>query len=79
MVNLHIVDFGKPHSLYAGLISLMMRELEEAGDNIQGVLPAMMQKAGFRFVEETQQYDTIVGGLSLYKAKKQIGSKDYDE
>ena len=77
--ELHIVDFGKPRSLYAGLISLMMRRLEETGDNIQGVLPAMMQKAGFGFAEETQQYNTIVGGLSLYKAKKQIGSNEYDE
>lgn len=75
----HIVDFGKPRSLYASLISLMMRRLEEAGDNIQGVLPAMMEKAGFRCVEETQQYDTIVGGLSLYKAIKQVGSRGNDE
>lgn len=68
--ELHIADFGRPRSLYAGLISLVMRRLEEAGDNIQGLLPVMMHQAGFGIVEETRQYDTIVGGLSLYMAKK---------
>lgn len=68
--ELHIVDVGKPHSIYVGLISLVMRRLEEAADNIKGLLPAIMRNAGFQYVEETIQYTTIVGGLSLFRAKK---------
>jgi SAM-dependent methyltransferase len=68
--ELHIVDFGKPRRIYARLISLVMRRLEEAADNIQGLLPGMIRSAGFAQVEETIQYTTIVGGLSLYRAKK---------
>jgi ubiquinone/menaquinone biosynthesis C-methylase UbiE len=67
--ELHVVDFGKPRSIYSLLISLVMRRLEEAGDNIHGLLPEMMRSAGFTQVEETAQYATIVGGLSLYRAK----------
>jgi len=68
--ELHIVDFGKPHSSYVRLISLLTRRLEEADDNIKGVLPMMMITAGFTQVKETYQHKTIFGGLSLYMAKK---------
>jgi hypothetical protein len=44
--------------------------LEEADDNIKGLLPVMMRLAGYKPVEEMGQYDTIVGGLSLYQARK---------
>jgi len=67
--ELHMVDFGKPRSIYAQLISLVMGRLEEATDNIQGLLPEMIRSAGFKQVEETVQYTTIVGGLSLFRAK----------
>ena len=68
--ELHIVDFGKPRGIYAWLISQIMRKLEEAADNIQGLLPEMMRNADFTQVDETVQYTTIVGGLSLFRAKK---------
>lgn len=68
--ELHIVDFGKPRHIYAQLISLVMQRLEEAADNIQGLLPGMIQSAGFAQLEEVAQYTTIVGGLSLFSAEK---------
>jgi len=68
--ELHMVDFGKPHGIYAWLISLIMRRLEESADNIQGLLPEIMRNAGFQQVEEPAQYTTIVGGLSLFRAQK---------
>jgi len=67
--ELHIVDFGKPRNTYSRLVSLVMRRLEEANDNIQGLLPEMIQRAGFMQVEETAQHLTIVGGLSFYRAQ----------
>jgi len=68
--ELHIIDFGKPHGVYAWLISLIMRRLEEAADNIQDLLPEIIRSAGFAQVKETIQYTTIVGGLSLFRARK---------
>ncbi len=69
--ELHLLDFGRPRSLYARVISLVMRRLEETEDNIHGLLTGMMKDAGFAYVEEKQQFDTFFGGLSLYKAIKQ--------
>jgi ubiquinone/menaquinone biosynthesis C-methylase UbiE len=56
--DLHVADFGKPHNALMYLISLVFRHLEEAGDNINGLLPEMFQKAGFDRVEETDRFMT---------------------
>lgn len=68
--ELHVADFGKPHNALMYLISLVFRHLEEAGDNIRGLLPEMFQKAGFERVEETDRFMTPFGTLSLYRARK---------
>ncbi len=68
--ELHIVDYGKPHGAYARLASLLIRRLEQAGDNIQGRLPEYMRAAGFAQVTETGHFTTLLGGLSLYQAQK---------
>ena len=68
--ELHIADFGKPHNALMYLISLFARHFEETSDNIKGLLPEMFRKAGFADVEETAQYMTINGTLSLYMARK---------
>jgi len=70
--ELHVVDFGKPHNVYARLISMVMRRMEEADDNIQGLLPAIIRSAEFAQVEETGQYNTIFGRLPLFRAKKML-------
>ena len=69
--ELHVADFGKPRRFYARFIALVMGRLEEAADNIRGLLPGMIRSAGFVQVEETVQYTTIVGGISLFQAKKE--------
>lgn len=68
--ELHILDFGKPHNALARLVSLVMRRLEETGDNIKGILPEMFRQAGFIEVEERAHYMMIFGTLSLYKGRK---------
>ena len=68
--ELHIVDFGKPHQAYARLISHVMRRLEQAADNFQGLLPGMIHDAGFQKVHEPVRYATLFGDLSLYWARK---------
>ena len=66
--ELHVLDFGRPHNLYTSIVSPLIRRLEEAADNVQGLLPAMLREAGFDQVEVTQRFTTIFGSLSLYRA-----------
>lgn len=68
--ELFILDFGAPHTPGAHLISLVTRHLEEVFDNVLGLLPAMLQRAGFVHVEEINHYMTVVGTLTIYKAHK---------
>lgn len=68
--ELHILDFGVPHTVLAHLISLITRWLEEVLDNVLGLLPMMLQRAGFVQVEEIAHYMTVVGTLTIYKAHK---------
>lgn len=66
----HVVDFGKPQNVPMYLASLIVRWLEEASDNVKGLLPELFRGAGFDPVEETAQYMTPFGTLSLYRARK---------
>jgi ubiquinone/menaquinone biosynthesis C-methylase UbiE len=68
--ELHVVDFGKPHNLYTRLASIVTRRLEQAADNMHGLLLAMTIEAGFDSVEVTTHYTTLFGSLSLYRARK---------
>jgi ubiquinone/menaquinone biosynthesis C-methylase UbiE len=66
----HMVDFGPPHNLYERILAVFDRWLEEAEDNANGLLPQMIQKAGFPQVEETLHLTTIFGSLSMLRAIK---------
>lgn len=66
----HLVDFGKPRGLYGSLLSPFMKRLEEASDNISGLLPVMMRGAGFMHVEEAAYYTMIFGTLTSVRASK---------
>lgn len=66
----HIVDFGKPRGAYGILVSHIIKRMERADDNINGLLPVMMHIAGFERVEELGYFTTIFGTLSLYRGNK---------
>ena len=66
----HMVDFGPPHNFYERILVLFDRWLEEAEDNAKGLLPYMIQKAGFQHVDETFHLTTIFGALSMLRATK---------
>jgi ubiquinone/menaquinone biosynthesis C-methylase UbiE len=68
--EVHVVDFGKPHTVWARIISRIMRRFEQVGDNIKGVLPTMFRQAGLDRVAETARYATLFGTLSLYQGQK---------
>ena len=72
--GLHIADFGKPSNPLMYMVSQVVRRLEPVSDNIQGILPALIQAAGFEEVTESARCMTPFGTLSFYQAKKPSGS-----
>lgn len=68
--ELHIVDFGSPHTPLTQAMSRVTRLLEETADNLDGLLLLFLAESGFSSVAETGHLTSIVGPLSLYRAVK---------
>jgi ubiquinone/menaquinone biosynthesis C-methylase UbiE len=68
--ELHVLDFGAPHSPPTRFMTIYMRRLEETADNFDGLIPRFMTEAGFSEVQEAQHFGTIFGPLSLWRAVK---------
>jgi len=70
--ELHIMDFGPPHTPYARFFASIMLRLavEQASDNIRGRLPPMFENAGFNHIAIPTQFSTIFGTLAHYRAEK---------
>lgn len=68
--ELHVLDYGKPHSSIVKPITQVIARLEEAADNLNGALPAMLAESGFVQVEETGYILTVFGSLSFYRATR---------
>ncbi len=66
--ELHLLDFGRPYNLYTSITALLIRRLENAADNVQGLLPEMMRAAGFDQVGVHQRFTALFGPLALYRA-----------
>ena len=64
----HLLDFGKPTSLGMRLISILIARMEEAGDNIRGLLPDMLRQAGLSDIVETRHFKTLFGELIHYQS-----------
>jgi SAM-dependent methyltransferase len=73
---LHIADFGPSKNRAMRLRFLLVQLVdgfETTGDSLAGVLPRLLQEAGFQNVEEWGRQDTAVGTLSFYEAAKPAG------
>lgn len=67
--QLHIIDFGKPHTLYGKLLGPFLHGFEEANDNIEGRLPEIFANAGLR-VTEKDDFWTFFGDLRFLQGEK---------
>lgn len=74
--QLHIADFGRPHTFLMACVSLVVRWLEEAYEHVKGMVPGLIREAGFAHVEETGRYRTAFGTLVLIRAVKPEGDAD---
>lgn len=68
--ELHVLDFGAPHSSSTRFMATVMRHLEETADNFDGRIPSLIAEAGFRSVQETENLVTLFGPLSMIQAVK---------
>ena len=66
--ELHIADFGQPHSPIVKPVTQMIARLEEAADNLNGLLPGMLTESGFAQAEEIGYMVTWLGSVSFYHA-----------
>jgi ubiquinone/menaquinone biosynthesis C-methylase UbiE len=67
--RLHVIDFGKPRTLYGKLVGLFLHGFEEANDNIDGHLPQIFEQAGLR-VHEAGDFMTFFGSLTFLYGEK---------
>lgn len=67
--RLHVIDFGKPRTLYGKLLGLFLHGFEEANDNVDGYLPRIFEQAGFR-VREVGDFMTFFGSLTFLYGEK---------
>jgi ubiquinone/menaquinone biosynthesis C-methylase UbiE len=68
--ELHVVDFGKPHTAWGRVLAPLIGRFEQASDNLKGLLPEMFRQAGLTQVEESAHFATIFGTLTAYRARK---------
>lgn len=68
--ELHVADWGAPQNLAMRVAFLGVQLLdgfETTADSVDGVLPWLMEQAGFGGVSETGREMTVFGTLSLYR------------
>ncbi|MCZ6564046.1 MAG: methyltransferase domain-containing protein [Deltaproteobacteria bacterium] len=71
--QLHVADWGAPSNISMRIAFLSVQMLDgfkTTADNVKGLLPEMFSSAGFEEAQESAQYMTISGTLSLYRARK---------
>lgn len=68
--QLHIADFGQASSILMRSLFFFVQIIDgfnTTNDNVNGLLPAYIENAGFNKVEVKKNYSTIFGTLTLYK------------
>ncbi len=68
--KLTLLDIGVPYGRYAWLISQVVRRTEQVEANVRGLLPGMIQQAGFVNCTERDHFATVFGSLSLLTSLK---------
>jgi ubiquinone/menaquinone biosynthesis C-methylase UbiE len=71
--ELHIGDFGPPHTRWGRLVAPLLRRFDRVADNLHGLLPALFREAGFEHVEEGARFATAFGTLSMVSGRKPGG------
>lgn len=71
--QMHVVDWGTPQNRLMRLLFYPVQALDgfaNTADNVQGRLPMLMQKVGFRDTAETFRIPTVSGTLAFIRGRK---------
>lgn len=72
--EIHIADYGlQSHALMRFMFRITVQKLDGKVDtqpNADGILPILMNNAGFKDVKENKRIATLTGTISLYSARK---------
>jgi len=69
--ELHIADWGMPHNALMKAASRGIQLLDGAettSDNFEGLLPSLLEQAGFENIEETGYFNSLFGTIRLHKS-----------
>lgn len=69
----HVADWGKPTGRVMRMLFYSVQLLdgfETTSDNVEGLLPGILEAAGFRNVRVNREIRTVCGTLTLYSAVK---------
>lgn len=67
--RLHVLDFGKPNTIYGKLLGPFLHKFEEANDNIEGRISIIFQEAGLKTYEKGRFW-TFFGDLAFLVGEK---------
>jgi ubiquinone/menaquinone biosynthesis C-methylase UbiE len=67
--ELHVIDFGKPQTLYGKLLGPFLHKFEEANDNIDGRLPEIFGQPGLS-MRAKGNFWTFFGDLTFLQGEK---------
>lgn len=68
--ELHLADFGSPHTWWGRLVAPVVRRFEPISDNLDGLLPTLIQEAGFANIAESRHYCTLFGTITILSGQK---------
>jgi len=69
--ELHIADWGTPHNALMKSASRgiqLLDGVDTTSDNFEGLLPLLLEQAGFENVEETGYFNSLFGTIRLHKS-----------
>lgn len=69
--ELHIADWGKPQSALMRWLFYSIQLLDgfaNTADNVEGRLPEILGAGGFQAVAQAQEFATVFGTMTLYRA-----------
>jgi len=65
-----IGDFGKPQNKLVWLMAKIISWIEPTEENMKGMIPEYMKKAGFRDIKVGRYINTFFGSVTVYTGKK---------
>lgn len=75
----HVADWGKPQNALMRTLFYLVQLLdgfENTQDNVQGMLPKLFMKGGFEDVGVAEEIGTILGTMTLYRARKTVSCRE---